>query len=181
MRGLGVILVIIVASILLAPDNLSLAQTVAVNKLAPPEVSATINEQALLEMLALDSQYNLLGIGSKERKSYDVRLTGLRKKLAAKYGVKLNDLSLSGADSLRAGGGISEGRARGFVALGEEWTRVAIVNPIVQLRLPDVQFRSGTIFLLYDTGTVEFKEGTEALLKGITYVYREGNWIEKGK
>jgi hypothetical protein len=148
-----------------------------------PTISEKIHDSALLKMLILDLQMNLVGVDWQSRENLGVGRTALRKTwegLLAKYKHKGFDdffgpeTKRDGPEALEVNGSCSQERCVLPLDLPDTWFELIPTAPTSNL--PPVKFKSGGVVLDLKTMTVSFKEGTMSMVQGEQYRYSGGKW-----
>ena len=154
----------------------------------PKYLHAAITNSALVKIILLDLQFNIVGINWKDRDSRGVGesvLINNLKLLFSKYsiskekilkgiGVSIDSTILNGAMQGQWKG--DEERAYAIISLPDSWQEVLHLNDCGSL--PETKFKSGRIILSIRKGyvSVNFDNGTRCQIKGVDYVYSDFRW-----
>ena len=148
---------------------------------APARVVEIINDSAMLKLLVFDLSQNLLGIGWTDRERGGIgrdKLINNAKKISAKYGFDVTKVNLRTDVYGPVGGSTFDFEMpQVYITVSDTWFE--IVHFKNSERLPIVKFKSGKITLILNKLKVYFADGTECMVDGEEYMYRDGNWLQK--
>jgi len=152
------------------------------NELGLPEaqtpthsIQRTIGDAARLKLIMLDLDMNLLGVGWEDRDRSGIgrrRYQDSLSAITARYHMNID--KVHGYLDVTSVGGFPTGI---FADAQSDWVHLLRLEDSGSL--PTVEFRSGRISLSFAGMSVGFSGGTECLIDGKVYIWRDRGWVSQ--